>query len=115
MELSEQVTETPLPHKYYGKYRGTVVNNVDPMQIGRIQAIVPDVSGPVPTSWAMPCLPGAGINTGAGANSRIAIGTSERTRGRPFGRSEERGGRTRPFTRNTRSSRTCTGSRSPSF
>jgi hypothetical protein len=50
--------------KYYGKYRGTVVNNVDPMQIGRIQAIVPDVSGVIPTSWAMPCLPGAGINTG---------------------------------------------------
>jgi uncharacterized protein involved in type VI secretion and phage assembly len=50
--------------KYYGKYRGTVINNVDPEQIGRIQAIVPDVSNVVPTSWAMPCLPGAGINTG---------------------------------------------------
>jgi hypothetical protein len=50
--------------RYYGKYRGTVMNNVDPMQIGRIQAIVPDVSGVIPTSWAMPCLPGAGINTG---------------------------------------------------
>ncbi len=35
---------------YYGKYRGTVLNNVDPMQIGRIQAIVPDVSGVAPTS-----------------------------------------------------------------
>jgi uncharacterized protein involved in type VI secretion and phage assembly len=50
--------------KYYGKYRGTVINNVDPEQIGRIQAVVPDVSNVVPTSWAMPCLPGAGINTG---------------------------------------------------
>lgn len=50
--------------RYLGKYRGTVVNNVDPMQIGRIQAIVPDVSGLVPTSWAMPCVPAAGINTG---------------------------------------------------
>jgi uncharacterized protein involved in type VI secretion and phage assembly len=50
--------------KFYGKYRGTVVNNVDPEQIGRIQAIVPDVSNVVPTSWAMPCLPGAGVNTG---------------------------------------------------
>lgn len=48
---------------YFGKYRGVVVNNVDPMQIGRIQAIVPDVS-PIPSSWAMPCLPWAGINTG---------------------------------------------------
>lgn len=48
---------------YFGKYRGVVVNNVDPMQIGRIQAIVPDVS-PIPSSWAMPCLPWAGINAG---------------------------------------------------
>src|SRR5262249_8067446 len=28
---------------YYGKYRGTVVNNVDPMRKGRIQVEVPDV------------------------------------------------------------------------
>lgn len=48
---------------FYGKYRGVVVNNVDPMQIGRIQAIVPDVT-PIPGSWAMPCVPWAGINTG---------------------------------------------------
>ncbi len=52
------------PRTFLGKYRGTVVNNVDPMQIGRIQAIVPDVSNAVPTSWAMPCLPVSGINTG---------------------------------------------------
>ena len=31
---------------FFGKYRGTVINNVDPMQIGRIQAMVPDVAGP---------------------------------------------------------------------
>jgi hypothetical protein len=51
--------------RYYGKYRGTVINNVDPMQIGRIMAMVPDVSGFLPTSWAMPCLPWGGIQTGA--------------------------------------------------
>jgi type VI secretion system (T6SS) baseplate-like injector VgrG len=50
--------------RYYGKYRGTVINNVDPMQIGRIQVIVPDVSAVVPTSWAMPCLPASGLNNG---------------------------------------------------
>lgn len=50
--------------RFYGKYRGTVVNNVDPMQIGRIQAIVPDVSALFPTSWAMPCVPVAGIAMG---------------------------------------------------
>lgn len=48
----------------YGKFRGTVVNNVDPMQIGRIQAMVPDLAGFVPGTWAMPCLPLAGINAG---------------------------------------------------
>lgn len=50
--------------RFYGKYRATVLNNVDPMQIGRIQALVPDVSTVLPTSWAMPCLPVAGINMG---------------------------------------------------
>ena len=48
----------------YGKYRGTVVNNIDPMQIGRIQAMVPDLAGLIPGTWAMPCVPVAGINTG---------------------------------------------------
>ena len=27
--------------RYYGLYRGTVINNIDPMQHGRIQVIVP--------------------------------------------------------------------------
>ena len=40
--------------KYYGKYRGTVINNVDPLQIGRIQVMVPDVTNLIPSSWAMP-------------------------------------------------------------
>jgi Type VI secretion system/phage-baseplate injector OB domain len=60
--------------RFYGKYRGTVMNNIDPMQIGRIMAIVPDVSGPVPTSWAMPCLPSAGLNTGVFTVPQIGAG-----------------------------------------
>jgi hypothetical protein len=51
--------------RYYGKYRGTVLVNVDPMQIGRIMAQVPDVLGELPSSWAMPCVPAAGIQSGA--------------------------------------------------
>jgi uncharacterized protein involved in type VI secretion and phage assembly len=51
--------------KYFGKYRGTVLQNLDPMQLGRIQVIVPDVSGLLPTSWAMPCFPLAGKQMGA--------------------------------------------------
>ena len=52
------------PEKFYGKYRGTVVNNVDPQQIGRIQVIVPDVSNVMLSSWVMPCVPVAGMQTG---------------------------------------------------
>lgn len=50
--------------RHYGKFRGTVVNNVDPMQIGRLQVMVPDVSNVMLSSWAMPCVPVAGINNG---------------------------------------------------
>src|SRR4051812_21427729 len=60
--------------KFYGKYRGTVVNNVDPMQIGRIQAIVPDVSNIALSSGAMPCAPVAGIQMGFFAPPPIGSG-----------------------------------------
>ena len=52
------------PQRYYGKYRGTVLINIDPMQIGRITVQVPDVLGETPSTWAMPCVPGAGIQGG---------------------------------------------------
>jgi hypothetical protein len=45
---------------FYGKYRGTVINNVDPLLRGRLLLEVPDVTGLVPTSWAEPCVPLAG-------------------------------------------------------
>jgi hypothetical protein len=47
-------------HTYFGKYRGTVINNIDPMQRGRLLVLVPDVVGLVPSSWAEPCTPLAG-------------------------------------------------------
>ena len=46
--------------KFYGKYRGTVTNNVDPMFRGRLLVQVPDVLGLAPSSWAEPCVPLAG-------------------------------------------------------
>lgn len=49
---------------FLGKYRGTVVNNVDPLQLGRIQALVPDVSAVALTSWCVPCVPIAGVQAG---------------------------------------------------
>jgi len=50
--------------KHYGKFRGTVVNNVDPEQLGRIQVMVPDVLGTTPSGWALPCVPLAGMQMG---------------------------------------------------
>jgi hypothetical protein len=51
-------------NKYFGKYRGTVINNVDPEQRGRIQVTVADVSNLLPSSWAMPCMPIGGPQMG---------------------------------------------------
>ena len=50
--------------KYWGKYRGTVLNNVDPEQRGRIMVMVPDVSTLLPTTFALPCAPTGGIQMG---------------------------------------------------
>src|SRR5260221_6844351 len=60
--------------RYYGKFRGTVVNNIDPEQRGRIQAIVPDVQGLVPTTFAMPCVPLAGKQEGTFMVPQIGAG-----------------------------------------
>jgi Type VI secretion system/phage-baseplate injector OB domain len=62
------------PPKFLGKYRGVVINNVDPMQIGRIQVIVPDVSTFLPTSWAMPCVPIGGMQMGVFGVPQLGAG-----------------------------------------
>ena len=43
------------PTNYFGKYRGTVLNNIDPMQLGRLLVQVPDVLGVGTSSWAIAC------------------------------------------------------------
>jgi Type VI secretion system/phage-baseplate injector OB domain len=50
--------------KFYGKYRGRVLDNIDPQQIGRVSVQVPDVPGMIPASWALPCVPAAGPQSG---------------------------------------------------
>lgn len=60
--------------QYLGKYRGMVLNNIDPMQKGRLQVSVADVSGLLPSSWAMPCVPYGGINAGVIAIPAIGSG-----------------------------------------
>lgn len=60
--------------KFFGKYRGTVINNIDPEQRGRILAIVPAVTGVALTSWAMPCVPIAGKQEGMFVVPQIGAG-----------------------------------------
>jgi hypothetical protein len=50
--------------RFFGKYRGLVIENIDPQQIGRVLLQCPDVLGETPSSWAMPCVPAAGIQAG---------------------------------------------------
>jgi uncharacterized protein involved in type VI secretion and phage assembly len=47
--------------RYYGKYRGKVTNNLDPLQLGRMQVSVPAVFGDFTLNWAMPSVPYAGM------------------------------------------------------
>ena len=68
------------------KFRGKVVN-IDPMQIGRVQVVVPEVDGLAP-AWAMPCLPAAGANSGMFAmpslGSAIWVEFEQGDRNRPI-------------------------------
>jgi hypothetical protein len=56
----------PNIRRFYGKYRGKVADNVDPLFLGRILPIVPAVSE-LPLTWAMPCVPYAGPEVGLSA------------------------------------------------
>lgn len=50
-----------IERRFYGKYRGFVVDNDDPEKLGRLKVRVPSVLGnEVVTGWALPCMPYAG-------------------------------------------------------
>lgn len=75
MPAEETLTAAEMEHKvdrFYGKYRGLVVDNQDPLSLGRLKALVPEVLGEVPSGWALPCAPYAG--TGAGLFTIPMIG-----------------------------------------
>lgn len=50
--------------QFFGKYRGTVSSNKDPLFIGRITAKVPDVMGDGVSGWALPCASFGGSQMG---------------------------------------------------
>lgn len=53
-------------HRFFGKYRGFVVDNEDPEDLGRLTARIPSLLGEdIVTGWAMPCVPYGG-NAGRG-------------------------------------------------
>jgi hypothetical protein len=56
--------EQPDPgRRYYGKYRGKVLMNLDPLELGRLLVDVPAIDG-LEASWALPCVPYAGMQVG---------------------------------------------------
>jgi uncharacterized protein involved in type VI secretion and phage assembly len=50
--------------RYHGIYPARVENNIDPLNMARIQVSVADVGGNLISSWALPCLPVTGNNMG---------------------------------------------------
>ncbi len=60
---TDRSDRTDIGKKFYGKYRGKVLDNIDPLFLGRIIAEVPAISGSL-LNWALPCTPYAGFQVG---------------------------------------------------
>jgi uncharacterized protein involved in type VI secretion and phage assembly len=54
----------PPVERFYGKYRGEVVDVNDPDEQGRVRAKVPEVLGAEESGWALPAAPYAGPGVG---------------------------------------------------
>jgi hypothetical protein len=64
VELEKVVADLmqKVERRFYGKYRGFVVDNLDPKRLGRLTLQIPSVLGlDVVTGWAMPCAPYGGL------------------------------------------------------
>jgi len=59
---------------FFGKYRGVVTDNLDPLMIGRVRARVPDVMGDRDSGWALPCAAFGGDQMGFFAVPAVGAG-----------------------------------------
>ena len=58
MRASVRLPPRPIaPLRFFGKYRGTCLNNIDPLLRARLKVQVPDELGIAESNWAEPCLP----------------------------------------------------------
>jgi uncharacterized protein involved in type VI secretion and phage assembly len=66
LEMEDLVAEMAEDRRsrFFGKYRGLVVDVDDPDKLGRIKAQVPEVLGDTDSPWAIPCVPYAGKSHG---------------------------------------------------
>ena len=62
-EMLVGIAET-MRSRFYGKYRGTVVDVNDPDNLGRITANVPEILHEETSPWALPAVPFAGPSHG---------------------------------------------------
>src|SRR5262249_46322182 len=60
--------DAPAAKRHYGKYRATVINNVDPFNQGRLMVNVPGITL---ANWALPCVPVTDIVMGVYVRPRI--------------------------------------------
>jgi hypothetical protein len=61
LEQLLKLFEERVQNRFFGKYAGVVKDVEDPLEIGRIRALVPAVLGEqVLTGWALPCAPFGG-------------------------------------------------------
>ena len=54
------MSDSDTEKRFWGKYQGTVVQNIDPEFRGRIMCTVPAVLGLTPSNWCEACAPLAG-------------------------------------------------------
>jgi hypothetical protein len=63
-DILSNVSSAQTTNRFFGKFRGRVTDNQDPLNLGRLKASVPEVLQDTATGWALPALPYAGDGVG---------------------------------------------------